>query len=319
MQEIKVKEKSSYSSQDSLMRAVLLTKSGSPDTLQLKKIKKPRPSEDEVLIKVYVTAVNSGDVNLRNFKSQFLFWLIMQIMYGLKKPKNLILGSALSGRVESVGDKVTRFKKGDEVFASSGMSFGANAEYVVIPETGTLALKPTNMSHEETAAVPFGALTALHFLKKAEIQQGQKVLINGASGSVGTFAVQLAKYFGTEVTGVCSTKNLDLVTSLVADRVIDYTKENFINRDEKYDIIFDVAGKSSASDTKNVLTPDGTFVTTKKGLAEESAEDLQFLKNLIEEGKLRSIIDKTFSIDQIFEAYSYAETGKKAGNIVITL
>lgn len=318
MQDIDVKEKSSYSNQDNLMKAVLLTKSGSPEVLQLTKIEKPIPKDNEVLVKVYATAVNSGDVNLRNFKSQFLFWLFMRIMYGLKKPKKLILGSALSGKIESVGEKVTRFKKGDEVFASTGMSFGANAEYVSIPKKGTIALKPTNISFEEAAAVPFGALTALYYLRKANIQQGQKVLINGASGSVGSFAVQLAKYFGTEVTGVCSTKNLELVKSLGADKVIDYKKEDFIESHEEYDLIFDVVGKTTLSDSRKILTPNGSYVTTKKGLAEENAEDLEFLKKLIEEGKLKSIIDKMFSMDQIVEAHRYAETGKKAGNLIIT-
>jgi len=305
--------------QNNKMKAVLLTRSGSPDVLQLIKMKKPVPKENELLIKVYATTVNSGDVNLRNFKSQFLFWLLMRIMYGLKKPKKLILGSTLSGKIESVGKNVTKFKKGDEVFASTGMNFGANAEYIAIPETKAVALKPNNISFEEAAAIPFGALTALYYLRKANIQSGQRVLINGASGSVGTFAVQLAKYFGTDVTGVCSNKNLDLVKSLGADEVIDYKKVDFTERETQYDIIFDVAGKSSLSNNQKVLSPNGTFVTTKKGLAKESAEDLKFLKKLIEEGKLRSIIDKKFTIEQIAEAHKYAETGKKAGNIVITV
>ena len=301
------------------MKAVIFTKSGPPDVLQLKKIEKPIPDDNEILIKIHATAVNSGDVNLRSFKSQFIFWLLMRILYGVKKPKRLILGSALSGEIESLGKNVTRFKKGDEVFGSTGMKFGTNAEYVSIHENGVVALKPTNISYEEAAAVPFGALTALFYLRKANIQQGQHILINGASGSVGSFAVQLAKYFGAKVTGVCSTKNLELVKSLGADKVIDYKQEDFTEREEKYNTIFDVAGKSSLADCKKILAPNGSFVTTKKGLAKESTEDLNFLKDLIEEGKLKIVIDKTFPLEQIAKAHSYAETGKKSGNLVIII
>lgn len=301
------------------MKAVIFTKSGPPDVLQLKKIEKPIPDDNEILIKVHATSVNSGDVNLRSFKSQFLFWLLMRILYGLKKPKRLILGSALSGEIESVGKNVMRFKKGDEVFGSTGMKFGANAEYVSIPENGVVALKPTSISHEEAAAIPFGALTALFYLRKANIQQGQKVLINGASGSVGTFAVQLAKYFGAEITGVCSSKNFELVKSLGADKVIDYKQEDFTEREEQYDIIFDVAGKSSLSDCQKVLAPNGSFISTKKGLAKESTDDFNFLKDLIEKGRLKVVIDKTFPLEQIAEAHRYAETGQKSGNLAITI
>lgn len=301
------------------MKAVIFTKSGPPDVLQLKKIEKPIPDDNEILIKVHATSVNSGDVNLRSFKSQFLFWLLMRILYGLKKPKRLILGSALSGEIESVGKNVMRFKKGDKVFGSTGMKFGANAEYVSIPENGVVALKPTSISHEEAAAIPFGALTALFYLRKANIQQGQKVLINGASGSVGTFAVQLAKYFGAEITGVCSSKNFELVKSLGADKVIDYKQEDFTEREEQYDIIFDVAGKSSLSDCQKVLAPNGSFISTKKGLAKESTDDFNFLKDLIEKGRLKVVIDKTFPLEQIAEAHRYAETGQKSGNLAITI
>ena len=313
------KEFSVNSSQDNLMKAVIFTKSGPPEVLQIKKIENPIPKDDEILVKVHATAVTSGDLNLRRFKSQFLFWLLMRIMYGLKKPKRLILGSALSGEIESVGKNITRFKRGDQVFASTGMSFGANAEYAIIPKVGVVALKPTNVSYEEAAGVPFGALTALHYLRKGDIQQRKKVLINGASGSVGTFAVQLAKYFGAEVTGVCSTKNLELVKSLGADKVIDYKVENFTESKEHYDLIFDVAGKSSHSNCQQILTANGIFLTTKKGLAKESAEDLKFLKGLIEAGNLRSIIDKTFPLEQIIEAHKYVEYSKKAGNVIITI
>jgi NADPH:quinone reductase-like Zn-dependent oxidoreductase len=319
MQDANIKDKSLNLNQENVMKAVVFTKSGPPDVLQLKKIEKPIPNDNEVLIKVNATTVNSGDVNLRRFKNQFLFWLFMRILYHIKKPKRLILGSALSGEIESVGKNVTRFKKGDQVFGSTGMKFGANAEYVSIPETGVVTFKPTNISYEEAAAVPFGALTALFYIRKANIQQDQKVLINGASGSVGTFAVQLAKYFGTEVTGVCSTKNLKLVKSLGADKVIDYKQQNFTEREDQYDIIFDVAGKSSRADCQKVLAPNGSFVTTKKGLAKESTEDLNFLKDLIEKGKLKIVIDKTFPLEEIAEAHSYAETGQKSGNLVIII
>ncbi|MBD3254970.1 MAG: zinc-binding dehydrogenase [Candidatus Lokiarchaeota archaeon] len=301
------------------MKAILYEKSGPPEVLQIKNVDKPVPKDNEVLIKVHATTVTSGDCSVRRFKSQFLFWLFMRVMYGIKKPKKPILGSELAGKIESVGKNVKKFRKGDQVFASTGMSFGANAEYISLAEDGVIAIKPINLTYEEAAAVPFGALSALHFLREGNIQSGQIVLINGASGAVGVFAVQLAKYFGAEVTGVSSTNNLELIKSLGADKVIDYTKEDFTENGKFYDLIFDVVGKTSFSSCKRVLKPKGNFVSTKKGLAKETAVDLLLIKELIEAGRIRAIVDRRYSLEQIAEAHRYVEKGHKKGSVVITI
>jgi NADPH:quinone reductase-like Zn-dependent oxidoreductase len=247
------------------------------------------------------------------------FWLIMRVLYGARRPEIPVPGTELAGVVKAVGKDVRRFAEGDQVFGSTGMRFGANAEYVCMSEDGVVVRKPTNVTFEEATAVPFGALTALHFLRKGNIRRGQKVLINGASGGVGTAAVQVAKHYGADVTGVCSTANLELVRSLGADACVDYTSEDFAERGERYDLIFDAVAKRSPSECKNALAPEGTFVTTKAGLAKETTEDLIFLKALVEAGELRAVIDRRYPLDRIVDAHRYVEQGHKKGNVVVTV
>ena len=326
------------------MKAVVYEKYGPPEVLQLKDVEKPTPKHNEVLIKVHATTVTTGDCNIRNFVFvPSSFKLMARLMFGLRGPRDKfrILGVEVAGEIEAVGQDVTVFKEGDQVFGIDGVGLGAYAEYKCMREDRGLVIKPANLTYEEAAAIPNGALTAYTFLKKmANTQSGQSVLINGASGSVGSAAVQIAKHFGAEVTGVCSTANVELVKSLGADHVIDYTQEDFTQNGETYDIIFDTVGKTSFSRCKNSLKPKGLYLAGAGGLREfghmmwtsimrgkkvlagissESKEDLAFLKELVEEGEIKPVIDRCYPLEQIVEAHRYVDQGHKKGNVVITV
>ncbi|MBI0578008.1 NAD(P)-dependent alcohol dehydrogenase [Neobacillus cucumis] len=320
------------------MKAIVYTKYGPPDVLQLEEVEKPIPKENEILVKIKATTVTVADVRARSFTVPPAFWLPARITLGFRQPKKAILGMELAGEVESVGKKVKRFKEGDPVFAASLAGFGTYAEYKCLPEDGTVTFKPSNITYEEAAAIPIGARTALFFLKKANIQSGQRVLVYGASGSVGSYAVQLAKYFGAHVTGVCSTTNLEWVKSLGADKVIDYTTGDFSRIDETYDVIFEAVNKSSFSSCMKWLKKDGTYINITEPLpsarmlwtqitsnkkillsrnSPETSEALEFLKELVETGKLKVVIDRTYVFEDIVEAHRYVEKGHKKGNVVI--
>jgi NADPH:quinone reductase-like Zn-dependent oxidoreductase len=322
------------------MKAVVYTKYGPPDVLQLKEVEKPTPKDNEILVKIYASTVTSGDWRARSLEVPVGFRFISRLVFGISRPRQPILGTELAGVIESVGKDVSKFKVGDQVFAFSGANMGCHAEYKCIQEDKAVALKPANLTYDEAAAISFGGTTALAFFRKGKLQSGERVLVNGASGGVGTAAVQLAKHFGAEVTGVCSTVNVELVKSLGANHVIDYKKEDFTEKSETYDVILDTAGTAPFSRSKGSLRKGGRLLlvlgrlpdmlqipwvsmTSSKrviaGPATGHAEDLRFLAELAEAGEFKPVIDRRYPFEQIVEAHSYVDTGRKKGNVVITL
>ncbi len=317
------------------MKAIELTKYGAPEFLEMKEVEKPSPKDKEILIKIHATSVSSGDARMRRADP-----FVIRLIFGFKRPRKPVLGVVVAGEIESIGKNVSNYKTGDQVFGSSGMNFGAHAEYVSVPEDAVLALKPGNMTYEEAAAIPFGATASMHFLRIANIQPGQKVLIYGASGALGTMAVQLAKNAGAEITAVCSTANFELMKSLGADHIIDYTKEDFTRNGKKYDVIFDTIGKSSVRKALKSLNNKGHLLLASAGIGtmlggtirsifskkkiesgviKETVEDMNFFKQEIEEGRLNAVIDKTYTFEQIAEAHAYVDKGHKKGNVIISV
>ena len=317
------------------MKAIELTKYGAPEFLQMKEVEKPSPKDNEILIKIHATSVSSGDARMRRADP-----FIIRLIFGFKRPRKPVLGVVVAGEVEAIGTSVSKYKIGDQVFGSSGMNFGAHAEYVAVPEDAVLALKPGNMSYEEAASIPFGATASMHFLRIANIQKGQKVLIYGASGTLGTMAVQLAKNYGAEITAVCSTTNVELMKSLGADHVIDYTQEDFTRNGKKYDVVFDTIGKVSLRKALKLLSDNGylllasagigtmiggsiksMFIKKKivSGVIKETVKDMNFFKQLIEKGSLKAVIDRTYPLEQIAEAHAYVDKGHKKGNVIIAI
>jgi NADPH:quinone reductase-like Zn-dependent oxidoreductase len=325
------------------MKAVVLTRFGPPDVLQLQEVAKPAPRDNEVLIRVHATTVTAGDSELRGLRVPFAFKPLLRLYARFIRPKPIILGQELAGEIEAVGNRVTRFGIGDQVCAWTGLALGTYAEYTCVPETAVMALKPAAMTYAESAPLPVGGLEAVYFLRRADIQPGQRVLIVGAGGSIGTFAVQLARYFGAEVTGVDSTGKLELLRALGADHVFDYTREDFTRGDRTYDLIFDVIGKSPFSRSISSLTPHGRYLLGNPRLsqrmravwsmmgtgkrvvprpersASESTDDFQYLKPLIDAGKITSAIDRCYPLERTADAHRYVDTGQKKGHVVITV
>ena len=324
------------------MKAIKCTKYGSPSVLKIVEIDKIIPKDNEILVKNYATTVTIADCRVRGFKVPASFWLPARLALGLSKPRQTILGSELSGIIEAVGKNVTKWKIGDEIFSFSGHKMGAYSEFCIIKDTDAIAIKPQNLTFEQSAALSFGGITALHFLKKANIKKDEKILIYGASGSVGTYAVQLAKYFGAKVTGICSTTNLELVKKLGADTVIDYTKTNLTDINEKFDIVFDSVGKGNVSKIIKLIKPNGRYVHTVATPFMEmkirfkllnnkikfiggtyndniSAELIHSIKKLADEGSIIPHIDKSFNFNEMVSAHEYVDTEHKKGNVTIKI
>ncbi|MBK6263846.1 NAD(P)-dependent alcohol dehydrogenase [Marivirga sp. S37H4] len=325
------------------MKAAVFKRYGDPEVLQITEIEKPVPKKNEVLVKIHATSVTAEDPKMRSFDHPPLLKLPVGLMFGFRKPKKTVLGMEFSGTIEAVGHKVKDYKPGDEVFGYSGLSFGTYAEYKCVPETALMYFKPKNLSFEQSATIVNGPLSALTYLKKkAEIKKGDHVLIYGASGSVGTAAIQLAKYFGASVTGICSTRNMELVKSIGADHVIDYSKDDFTKAHKNYDIIFDTVGKTSMKECIRLLKPNGKYLLTDFNLSHILAslytflfknkkvivassnfywkkEDLIFLKDITEKGLFTPVIDKCFQLEEIAEAHRYVESGHKVGNVAISV
>ncbi|MCC6802097.1 MAG: NAD(P)-dependent alcohol dehydrogenase [Anaerolineae bacterium] len=322
------------------MKAIVATQYGTPEVLELREVARPTPKANEILVKVYATTVTSGDIRVRSFTVPRSMWLLARLTLGFRKPRKAIPGMVLAGEVEAVGSAVARFKPGDAVYAYDLTHLSAYAEYACVPETSAIALKPSTLSYEEAASLPFGAVTALHFLKKGGVHSGQRVLIYGASGSVGAAAVQVAKHFGAEVTAVCSSTNVRLVKSLGADHVIDYTKADFTQSGKTYDIIFDTVGKTPLWDSLKVLEQDGSYLqavsgpailiqmqraarktgkTVVGGTANPTSDALASVNELVEAGQLKPVIDRCYPLEQTVEAHRYVDTGRKKGNVVITV
>lgn len=323
------------------MKAIVFTRYGSPDGLHLREVETPVPKDNQIRVRIHATTVTAGDCEVRSLKFPLWLQVFLRLIIGPVQPKrNMILGTELAGEIESVGKAITQFKPGDQVFGSAGLYFGTNAQFKCLPEKESVTIKPANMSYEEAATVPFGGRDALHFLRKANIQPGQKVLINGAGGSIGTYAVQLAKHFGAEVTGVDSGDKLDMLRSIGADHVIDYTREDFTQNGVIYDVVLDAVGKSPFPQTLNSISAKGYYLlanpktsqlfrapwfSRKSGkniivqASNGTVDDLKFLKELIEAEKLKAVIDKVYPLEQLADAHRYVDTGRKKGNVVITV
>lgn len=303
------------------MKAVICTKYGSPEVLEIKEVEKPIPRENQILVKIFASAVNSGDVRVRSLDVEGAMKVLMRLVLGLSKPRKPILGTVFSGIVESIGINVTKYKIGDNVFGMTGFKFGTYAEYIAVNENSNVLEMPKNVTYEQAAAVIFGGQTAIHFLEKAKIakRSNPKILIFGATGSVGTAAIQIAKFHKADITAVCSSEGYHLVSTLGINKIILYDKEDFTRKTEKFDIIFDAVGKSNKNKCKNILKEDGDFVSVSAGYASENIQQLQLLKMMFELGALDATIDKTFAIDRVVEAHRYVDTGRKKGNVVLKI